>query len=729
MFRFFLIATTALAAASYAQGPAAPQPDAAQERAFQDGLRSVNSQMGAGKFVDAQSALRKLLETHEGRDYACAKRTEIAENLKRCAFRVAYPPPEPKNLVQGELLFFDRSSGRIKIRYKSEATDFISYEKVRQFPALFNGPHSIEIKGARYPGSAEGAVIIVCAAEDEAYMAYFGYPPASSAPGTRYVSPQLLQRSSTRKLDFKERSTVKDGKPFVLKVDVLATSITASYNGMPVLRGTKPAKHWGALGYFGVVHDEMTVEGKIEPTWLQHRIDEIEQQQMQKFEATFDQRREVPQWLFEAPKAAAAPLAALADYPGRPNPAQVALAGKLEEKIEAGEAKAVAERLAAARDDLPETLREFILAQCASETGDSVAALAHCDRVLAGDPSFHAIHYVRARILSQRGKVDDAIKAFEAIIAVRPADPDAYVGLVFMLLEKNRAADAKRALERAIKSGATASAGPSSKVFDQLGGMLDKAVRGPSWARTHESKSSHYHVCSDMDRETCVKAAQMLEDALIVYSGRLRSVPAGGPPFRVYIFGGKAGYDGYCSDILGAHQEQTAGLYSGLLKQLMIWNLPQRSEMFRTVLHEGFHQYLDRVCPGAIPTWFNEGSAVYYENAGQVNGSWTTGQIEAPRLEAARAMLARGFDFKGFLYGGPKEFYSRNALENYGTAWALIHFLRHSTPEKKQLFDKLFKLLCDGTAPREALGICFDDAKIDSFAEEFADYVVGLPSR
>jgi hypothetical protein len=36
--------------------------------------------------------------------------------------------------------------------------------------------------------------------------------------------------------------------------------------------------------------------------------------------------------------------------------------------------------------------------------------------------------------------------------------------------------------------------------------------------------------------------------------------------------------------------------------------------MLRTVRHEGFHQYLDRMLP-ETPVWLNEGTAEYFETA------------------------------------------------------------------------------------------------------------------
>ena len=54
------------------------------------------------------------------------------------------------------------------------------------------------------------------------------------------------------------------------------------------------------------------------------------------------------------------------------------------------------------------------------------------------------------------------------------------------------------------------------------------------------------------------------------------------------------------------------GLYSPALKQLLIWNQPNRKKMLETVRHEGFHQYLDGVMSDP-PPWLNEGLAMYYE--------------------------------------------------------------------------------------------------------------------
>ena len=726
---------------SRAQEPSATgaAPPPVGEKEFESGLKSVNSQMTAGKFKDAQAALHKLLTLHEGRDYARAKRVEIAENLKRCAFRVKYPAPEPKSLVMGELLNYETATGRIRIRFKGAASDFVSEKAAKGtsvFPAPFIGTHSIEMKGAEYPSGEVGPLVVCCASDDRGggYRVIFGYPPASNAPGTRYA-PSLIQSFSANGKDAdtlvkKEPSPGKVGARYTLKVEASTTSIVATLNGSAFMKATKPADHWGILAYAGVRPDEILIDGKIEPSWMQNKIDAKVAEQLAQFEKDWRPRQEVPTWLDDASPAVKSegsesrgPSASI--FPGGPTKDQLKKAMELAMRINAARAKEIRREIEALSSDaLPEATKEFLLFACATEEGDEAKANLHLERAAELDPSYPLFGMVRVERARASGSVDAAIKRQEEAIAAKPDDGNAYATLVYLLLEKNRATDAKKALENGIKAGADR--GPHRRSFDQLGRMLDKAVRGPNWAKTFDYKTSHYIVNSDIDRETCAKAAGLLEDALVVYSGRLRSLPAGGPPFRVYLFSGRDSYQRYAHDILGAVQENTAGLYSPILKQLMIWNLPERSEMMRTCLHEGFHQYLDRVCPGEIPTWFNEGSACYYERAAQVNGSWTTGQVDALYADAARKALSkRTFALDEFVYGRRDGFY-RNAAESYPLAWSLIHFLRHTTPDRKQVADKFFNALADGKPMKVALNDHFPVSTLEAWEAAFFEHVANL---
>jgi len=128
--------------------------------------------------------------------------------------------------------------------------------------------------------------------------------------------------------------------------------------------------------------------------------------------------------------------------------------------------------------------------------------------------------------------------------------------------------------------------GVSSPRLVEVNATLLKALHGPPWPRRHEYKTRHYHVVSDIDRESCVRAGKLLEQAYALYTMHLE------PPkdiekrrFLVYLFRGKTGYDVYCRNLFGQTAPHSAGLYSLHLKQLLIWNQTHKEAMFETVRH------------------------------------------------------------------------------------------------------------------------------------------------
>jgi hypothetical protein len=284
------------------------------------------------------------------------------------------------------------------------------------------------------------------------------------------------------------------------------------------------------------------------------------------------------------------------------------------------------------------------------------------------------------------------------------------------LLDRGRFAEAKAAVERAIGGGI------ASKKLDAINTTVARGLSGPSFAKRFEFKSANYHVISDIDRNTCEEAAKILEDSYLAYRANLehvKNLPA--QRFMVYLFSGEAGYRDYCKDLWGAAPSHTAGLYMPVLKQLLIWNLPTRADMMRTVRHEGFHQYLDRLMDDP-PLWFNEGNAEYYETAEMSAGQWRLGRVRTDHL----ATLSRGLmPLVPFLYRGRLEFLTQ-AGPHYAQSWAFIHFLRHSTANNKKLFDAFwdaFKSVPDHTAALDKVLVAVDLEKLEA---DFKAHVAGL---
>jgi hypothetical protein len=191
--------------------------------------------------------------------------------------------------------------------------------------------------------------------------------------------------------------------------------------------------------------------------------------------------------------------------------------------------------------------------------------------------------------------------------------------------------------------------------------------------------------------------------------------------FRVFLFAGEAGYSQYCMQILGTAPAHTAGLYSPILKQLLIWNLPKREEMEKTIRHEGFHQFLDRALVDP-PTWFNEGMAEFWETARRDNDRFTGGQPRPDHVATLlqdRQQLPR---LRDFVHGSAADYYA-HADQRYPHGWALVHFLRKGPAQYQKLFPAVWEALRADSSMRAAMDKAFAGVDWDKFESDFWSYV------
>jgi len=294
-----------------------------------------------------------------------------------------------------------------------------------------------------------------------------------------------------------------------------------------------------------------------------------------------------------------------------------------------------------------------------------------------------------------------------------------YTDLSWQLLLAGRPEEAKTVIDNAVREGITI------ENLEDLNRQLAKALNGPNWARVYEYESKHYHVFSDIDRETCFQASKLLEDSYTAYTVYLKWIKGlEKKKFRVYLFSGQAGFQAYCEDLQSSAQFWAAGCYIPMLQQLLIWNLPDRAAMMRTVRHEGFHQYLDRVMDDP-PIWLNEGLAEYYEIARREGGGWNFGKIHKSHMRELRKPDIRLAPLDEFLYQGAAAFYADPDL-HYSQSWAFIHFLRHGPRKYKQCFKKLFEGLQGDLSAREVLDAVFGGIDLGRLEEEFEAYVEAL---
>jgi hypothetical protein len=724
-------------------------PSGGSEKDFEEALQLVDRTIAAGKAKKAKELLVTTIEESKDQPWALYHLTEIMDDLRRATFWSSNEKPEPKTLVSGELMSWSPSSGQIKLRYRVDPdaekpsgktkgssgarkgggrilADFTEHGSLLFHPLAFEGPFTIEIQGDSYPALSEPAhppAIVVCADWSQSTIVSFGLPPQKQGTQIRYVPARIVHvENGEATTEAEAQCTAMPGTEYDLKVVVSSSSITAFSSDQKLLTAKKPESVYGQFGVQNCPRvTEILVTGKIQPSWLQGVVDAALQEKWTTFEKSYKPIADLPVWLREKAWASAfgAPVSDEA-VPGKEDPGdKERMRAFLTLAREKGPQAAFDYARGLPAEGTKEELRSWLAAIALWELGCEKEALEACAKVCALDQQFFPARRMRVRLVAAVSTYREAIEDCKSLVADFPRESAAYLGLTELELLDGHPEDARAAVRAAIDAGVPAG------ILEDAEHLVARALKGPLWSRSYEYKSEHYVISSDISQPLCFQAANLLEKFYAKFNIHLRRV-AGQEKrtFRVYLFSGRAGYDAYTKDLLGKEKKNTAGLYSPLVKQLLIWNLPDAESMMRTIRHEGFHQYLDRLV-GWSPVWLNEGLAEYFEGSRLVNAAWSDGEMQPGhvRLLQKSAMTP----LKDFVRIHPGAFYEPKSVDlNYAEAWAFVHFLLNSGAKNKQRFERLLDALIGGAKPRAAIAEVFDEASLSKLEPEFADYVRGL---
>jgi tetratricopeptide (TPR) repeat protein len=726
-----------------AEEPAAPLVPTAE--GFAAGLAKVRDLVGDTKAAPAQALFDKLLQEHRGADHVRAKRVELEDLVGRIAFGKACPPPKPQDVVRGKLMTygvaFSTTAPRLKVAYTGGAPhDFERMSELLVHPADFKGGFSVLITGSSYPRKVDDSPVVAFGLEEhpktgkvQAYQVVCGVPPYDEGRNTVWLPAVLghLDGEDQEILKKLEPPAITAGGSFKLLVKVTDETFSYSANGKAMGSAPKARGMFGRVAFKIPTWDRVELEGVVEPSWIQGRIDALVQERRKAFFADFDVKRHLPAWIYEGGAAAGATPAPGGDGKGalpfgEALPEQPDLKGRLRvllvmTQLLTGQAEAAAKTLRES-DGLPASVRAWLQAQIDVERSAMPEALVALDRTLELAPTFGPARILRGRVLHGLGRSDEAEKALRAVAQEHPADPEVAQAVALNLLFADRQDAARAVLEEVARRGLR------SERLDALARALVKVQRGPEWRRVFEHETANYRVVSDIDQAICATAARILEEALAVYRVHLKALPkADARKYPVYLFSGQAGFQAYMAESeffgSGGH-EHVAGVYSPLLKQLLIWNLPEREEMLQTVRHEGFHQYLDRALTDP-PVWFNEGLAVYYENLTNTHGAVKHGNLHRDLIEILRT---EGLPpVSRLLADGPRAFYARGRA-SYAHAWLFVHMLRHGTPAHKSLFETLLARLATASA-NDAVRAVLPADTLPALDRDLTAYLAGIDAK
>lgn len=687
---------------------------------FAKGLDGVRALIQRRRWEEARKRLDLLLEEHARAPYVFAGRGVVEELMRTLVFELTVVPPDAKDVVSGRIVAHNARTGTIRIVYTRDTMgDWARDGDSMLHPATFDGPHSIALRGDRYP-KEEGGFVNVCLREPARIMVGFGLAERRETflvvPGIHATLRQSVQNVWLEDMAPGTPSPLVGEKPFEIRVDVDATAVTSTVAGKRLQRGKKDAGRWGSLSFTCLDPDEVEIEGKIDPAWIEGLMARARKAQLDAFEQAWRPEQHLPPWLAGTRPAPAGETSDGRAWPVPLDDGARAAVGRVATLARAGNATEALRILDASQ--VPEPSRGFQRAILLARLGRWDESALAGRKVREADPSFVPAVAVEAEALAALGKGDAGVVLYREVLARFPGDAELHAEAALFLGTLGRWEEAERVI------GEAASRGLSSKGLARAGLVAHRTLHGPAWPKRHTYESRHYDVESDIDRKICFEAAELLEKAYAMFLNRLeRTPPAEGVRFRVFLFSDEAGYQAHVEDMLGMPAHGTAGLYAPALQQLLIWNPRDRDAMMRTIRHEGFHQYLHRIMPDP-PRWFDEGLAEYFEAARVVRGEWSLGE---PRREHLDLLSKRRKPLDEFLFLDAAGFWKEADL-HYAEAWAFVHFLLHHTPWNRQLFDRFWetfkRIPSHGDAIRETLADCplrILDADFDAYLRRMRD--------
>ena len=187
-----------------------------------------------------------------------------------------------------------------------------------------------------------------------------------------------------------------------------------------------------------------------------------------------------------------------------------------------------------------------------------------------------------------------------------------------------------------------------------------------------EYQTPYYIIHTDLQgddlREAQVRMTRMFE----TYRARTQSFSGQiDRRFEFYLFKSKDDY------LKADGPPNSAGVFSGSV--LMATAGGDLQKAWPVIQHEGFHQFAKFVIRGDMPTWLNEGIAVYFQDSLFTGDTYYTGLISPTRLSRLQAALKanRLKPFKDLTAISHDQWNRKLIQENYDQAWSIVHYLVH----------------------------------------------------
>ncbi|MGK0204139.1 MAG: tetratricopeptide (TPR) repeat protein [Planctomycetota bacterium] len=727
---------------------------------FRAELRSITESTEANWSV-AEEQLTALLAKHKDADYVRHARTEIVDLHRRLAFEASYTQPDPDDLISGDLVSYKAKTGKIKLVYtRKTLADFsdpnqpkpVVKPKYRpgqlprfEMPAVRRrGPEyrprihpaqfkscKIEVTGKSY----DGTELLTGINHAGLFRINAGRPFVMPYGSSRFSPTLIIRRTGEQDVDLfrtawlpKKSSTGKKrkslwpvelGRKYTVLLEVMPKSLHLRINRKSVVKESWRGAVAGRIGIVDSSFDKLTLTGKVEPAWIHGLLDDHRQVAHKKFIAGYKSNAQLPAWMFTAPKVVVDSSGSKSQryYPGTERPKDLELVKGVLADLNKGRSTRVLFRMALWKpEQVPALVKQFLMSYAYFVGGNFKKSIDLGEQVVAADPNFCNGHVVLGRSYLALRQMEAAEQQFREVLKLQPNLANAHRELALALVGQSKPKDARRVL------GDATSRGWGNDLLHAMRRRVDRIIDGPTFGKRFTVETKHYVITSDIDEAVCKSAGKVLEGALAYYCnmlGNVRNKFENGQRFKVYLFSGEQGYKRYLEGLELRIPIHTAGVYSPELQQLLIWNLSNRTDMLRTIRHEGFHQYFDMLAADT-PVWLNEGLAEYFEVSRFNVGKPSAGVLRPRHVRTLALVRSNARDpLDDFMQTTPRQFYGPKASLNYSKSWALVRYLRGGTPKVRAVFDRLVRALSKGKSRDEALAEALEGVDMERLTKGY----------
>jgi hypothetical protein len=250
-------------------------------------------------------------------------------------------------------------------------------------------------------------------------------------------------------------------------------------------------------------------------------------------------------------------------------------------------------------------------------------------------------------------------------------------------------------------------------------------------AQMFEHVTEHYRIQTDVSPQMAVLVGSHMETIFRQYSHQFADYGQIDERFNIIVVGTRASYRRLVPRAIAG----STGFFMAD-RNLLGVNVEGRTseEVFRTLYHEGFHQFMFRVISRDCPAWLNEGIAEYFAEATWDGEAFELGQISTTRLYIVQmAIRERSFvPFSRLLDLDPGQWLQNVSTDQkradiyYSQAWSIVHFLIHAENGRyADMLNSYLRALRAGRDPKRASSAIFGD-DVDAFQAVWARYVMSL---